>query len=284
MKLIHGEGISSTVKEAVNKLLTRVITKVHHIEAGYFTQVLIFSLHQYSSLSNRKKSSNYVTANTSLKQRQVLLQIFFHRCTHFSIVRKSSLARFLKIFIQSFFQGKKDLSKPLDYFDLVLYLIKMNRLVAHFLIYEGLLMDSFDLFLQIQKALHGGFSIMSAVAKEKEKYHSTNVILIFQIVESLIRSCVTAPMVTTKTLPPSYLFEPNIDWETCPKLPEKITERIMESDNFTKFFLPMQEKCNVFYPVLQHICWEDLEVSKKAIQQLVSQVCRYIFIIFKKIY
>ena len=189
-------------------------------------------------------------------------------------MRKSCLARFLKTFTQSFFKGKKDLSKPLDYFNLIIYLIKLNSLIAHFLIYEELLIDSVDLFLQIQKTLNGTFSISSAIAKEKEKYHATNVELLFQIVDALTRSCVTGPMLHSKVTPPTYLFN-SIDWQNCPKIPEKIIDRLLEADTFVKFLLPMSEKCPTFNLFIQHISWEDEEASKKIIQQLIAQNCRY---------
>jgi len=244
LKLIYEDKISSTVKEAIRDLLVKAISKTFQIESPFFMQEEEFQILNQSKLEIKT-------------------------------VKKSSLARFLKVLIQSFFKGKKDLSKPIEYFDFMNILAKMNMKIANFLIYEGLLNDTFDLFVQAKKSSGGAFSLSSG-AKDKDKYHTSNVESMFRLVESLVRSCITEHMYTNKSLPPSFLFSENdVDWDTCPKVPEQMTEKMLEVDHFNKFFIPMQDKSGGFVFLLQHLAWENKEVSKKLVQQLTSQICSF---------
>jgi len=145
--------------------------------------------------------------------------------------------------------------------------------IAHFLIYEGLLNDTYDLFIQARKTMGGAFSISSG-AKDKDKYHTSNIESMFRLIETLVRSCITEQMFEAKTLPPSFIFNQNINWETCPKVPEHMIEKMLEVDHFNKFFFPVQDKTGSLVFLFQHITWENKEASKKVVQQFVSQICR----------
>jgi len=257
------------VKEAIRDLLVKAISKTFQIESPFFMQVA----HSFLNFLNFFKEEEFQILNQSkLEIKTGNLNLFVNHL--FSLVKKSSLARFLKVLIQSFFKGKKDLSKPIEYFDFMNILAKMNMKIANFLIYEGLLNDTFDLFVQAKKSSGGAFSLSSG-AKDKDKYHTSNVESMFRLVESLVRSCITEHMYTNKSLPPSFLFSENdVDWDTCPKVPEQMTEKMLEVDHFNKFFIPMQDKSGGFVFLLQHLAWENKEVSKKLVQQLTSQICR----------
>jgi hypothetical protein len=92
-KLMYADAVSSTVKDALKELMTRVIEHVYKLEVAYFSEE-----EEFKVLNNFKVEEK--------------------------IVPKSALARFLRTFSQSFIAEKnKDLSKPLDYFKLVHHLI-----------------------------------------------------------------------------------------------------------------------------------------------------------------
>jgi len=246
LKLLYGESSASTVKDAVKELITRAINKAQQIEAPFFNQEEEFKI-----------------CNTQYK-------------IELKTVRKSALARFIKVFVESFFKGKRDLSKPLEYFNIIIYLLESSQMITRFLIFEGLLIETFDLFMQAQKVLNAAFSATSS--KEKDKYHPSNVVFLFKIIDILLRSCITTTMFETKTLPPSCLFDKeNLNWDSCPKIPDKIIDRIIEAENFNKFFLALHEKSgsNNLYLLLQHISWQNQDSTKKIIHQIISQICGF---------
>jgi len=243
MKLMYAENVSTTVKESLKDLLTKTIDKVYKIEASYFSKQ-----DEYKILKDYKIETK--------------------------IVQRACLARFLKTFSQNFIAEKnKDLSKPLDYFKMVIHLIQMSSVIAHFMVHEGLLSEYFELFLTIQKSSSSSsFSI--STSKDKDKYHTQNIIMIFQIIELLIRSCITEKMYLTKTLAPTYLFGKTVDWENVPRVPEKLVEAVVDPDNFRRHFLTTLEKCESLLHIAQHIAWENKFTSKKMIFQVVSHCCR----------
>jgi len=266
LKLLYGESSAATVKDAVKELVTRAINKAQQIEAPFFDKVRLSfcSLHPSNPIQQEEE---FKICNAQYK-------------IETKTVRKSALARFVKIFVESFFKGKRDISKPLEYFNVIIYLLESSQMITRFLIFEGLLIDAFDLFMQAQKILNAAFSATSS--KEKDKYHPSNVGLLFKIVDILLRSCITTAMFETKTLPPSCLFDKeNLDWDACPKIPDKIIDRIVETESFNKFFLALHEKSgpNNLYLLLQHISWQEKEVSKKIMTQIVSQICGYSLIV-----
>lgn len=169
-----------------------------------------------------------------------------------------------------------DFSKPIDHIPLVTSMVKLNQIVAHFLIEEGLLMDYFNIYIPMQKTLGTSVAVVPAIAKEKEKYSPSNSLEIFKALEALIRSCITDSMYQVKSLGPTYLFGNKIDWEKAPRLPAKIIKDLQSDEIFRKCFIAMQEKCDNFIQIAQHLVWEDLDLTKRLMTLLISMVCRYI--------
>mmetsp|Transcript_28739 Transcript_28739/g.25852 ORF Transcript_28739/g.25852 Transcript_28739/m.25852 type:complete len:119 (+) Transcript_28739:1374-1730(+) len=118
-------------------------------------------------------------------------------------------------------------------------MIQIGPVVANFMIRGGLLEEYFDLYMQIQKYLNS--TAIPANQKDKNKYHSQNILMIFRIIESLVRACITTQMYDTKTIPVSshYYGSEQIEWDNIPPLPLKIIQTIIDPEFFRRCFLDM---------------------------------------------
>jgi len=178
-------------------------------------------------------------------------------------------------FKQQFYLEKNtDFSKYKEGLSLVAPMIKLNSIVAHFFVEAGLLVNYFSTFIHIQKIISAS---ISAKTSEKDNYNSTNIIKVFEALEALMRSCITDAMFQYESLAPTYLFKEEVDWKTCPRILTKIVREIQDYEVFKKCFLPMQEKCDNFIHLAQHIAWMDKETSKRMIYLLIGQTCRFFY-------
>lgn len=256
MKLMYADGVSMAARDSVKDLLCKCIEKCYSIESEYFTEV------------------------EEIKRMEQNVVIYEHGTPpklNWLLVPKSALYRFLEIFCLNQFEEKlKDLSKPVEYIRLICSMIYMNPVIPHFMARKGLLDKHWEQFIHMQKILNNSFPLLlGSSAKEKEKYHHQNVLLLIQYLELMIRSCITEHMLQNKSVPVTYLFpRSEINFREVPRIDEKILDSIVEHENFRKHLASLQEKNDCFLKIAQHVAWENKEISKKIIFHIVSNCCR----------
>ena len=156
------------------------------------------------------------------------------------------------------FECKKNLSKSLDYLQIIKYLIQLSSKIISYIVHAKILKSFLDLFLSNAPS-NSYYSYQPVIIKMNDKITENHLIPLLDIISLIIRGCATTGIQRIQSFAPTSVL---IDQKYCPLLDSSVEEVFLDQANYLSIFFPMQQFCEATSFITRHLAWGDLKNSR----------------------
>jgi len=153
---------------------------------------------------------------------------------------------------------KKNLSKSLDYLQIVKYLSQLSSKIIFYFVNTKILKKFMDIFLTNAPS-NSYYSYQPVVIKMNDKITENHLIPLLDIISLIIRGCLTTGIQRLQLFAPTSIFS---DKNYCPMLDSAIEEAFVEQANYLSIFFPMQQFSEATSYITKHLAWGDMKNSR----------------------